>query len=256
MLMLQEQRHELILQELKETKSVRIANLCEKLQVTRETIRRDLHELESKGLLHKVHGGAVLPKMNIEPTYTERSGLNLYEKRLIAQKAAEMVEDGDAIYIDIGTTTLFMAESLQDKKDVTVVTNSLLVALELSKKEGFKVIISGGEVRKGELSISGSVARESLKNFYIDKAFIGIGGLTIETGVTDYHIDESDVRQLMIKHANRTFGIVDFSKFGVTAFTKVCDVQDFDVLITDDKAPASMILQLRELGVEVEIIKT
>lgn len=130
-----------------------------------------------------------------------------------------------------------MSEYLEGKRGITVITNSLLVALELSKKPGIKVITSGGEIRSGEHSASGPIAKESLKGFYIDKAFIGAAGLKLDNGITDYHIDEADIRRFMISRANQTYLLIDHSKFELTAFTKVCEIDDVQFIITDDKAP-------------------
>jgi DeoR family fructose operon transcriptional repressor len=252
--MLQEERQQLILQLLKENQSVRIAELCNNLNVTRETIRRDLYELEQKGLLKKVHGGAILNQTNVEPPYAKRSVLNLDEKEAIAVAAASYVEDGDAIYIDLGTTTLLFAKQLLEKKGITVITNALLVALELSKNPHAKVIMSGGELRSGELALSGPVARKSLEPFYVDKAFIGAGGLSMESGFTDYHVGESDVRQLMLKNAKETYALLDHSKINVTAFTKVAELTDIDVVITDSGAPQSTLQQLEEKGLQIVVV--
>jgi DeoR family transcriptional regulator, fructose operon transcriptional repressor len=252
--MLQEERQQLILQWLKQNQSVRIAELCKYLNVTRETVRRDLYELEEKGLLKKVHGGAVLAKTNVEPPYAKRSVLNINEKEAIAAAAASFVEDGDAIYIDLGTSTLLFAKQLLGKKGITVITNALLVALELSKNPDVKIIMSGGELRSGELALSGPVARKSLEHLYVDKAFIGVGGVSLETGFTDYHLAESEIRQLMLKNAKEKYVLVDHSKMNVAAFVKVAELEDIDVVITDSEAPQSTLQQLEEKGLQVVVV--
>lgn len=253
--MLQEQRQQRIMDELRNKQSVRIAPLCEKLGVTRETVRRDLHELEKKGLLKKVHGGAILKKTNVEPPYAHRSESNNEEKHAIAKRAAAYVDNGDAIYIDIGTSTLYMTEYLGDKQNLTVVTNALMVAYELSKYPQIKVMLSGGELRSGELSLSGSIARKSFEDLFIDKAFIGVGGLSLETGITDYHVGESEIRKMMLNKAMETYALADYSKFDVTAFTKACEVQEIDRIITDTKAPSSMVKALQEQGITVDCVE-
>lgn len=251
--MLQEERQQLILQMLKENQSVRIAELCSRLKVTRETIRRDLYEMEQQGLLKKVHGGAILAKTNVEPPYSARSVLNLAEKEAIATAAAAFVEDGDAIYIDLGTTTHLFAKHLHDKKGITVITNALMVALELSRHPDAKVIMSGGELRAGDLALSGPVARKSLENFFVDKAFIGVGGLAIESGFTDYHVGESEVRQLMLKNAKEKYALIDHSKINVTAFAKVAELSEIDVVITDAQLPQPISQRLLEEGLQVVV---
>ena len=250
--MFQEERHDQILNHLKENHSVRIAELSEHLGVTRETIRKDLYDLEKKGLIRKVHGGAVLNKTSEEPSYFARSTISLPEKELIAAKAAEFVEDGDSIYIDIGTTTLLFAKKIK-AKNITVITNSVLAAMELNNREGAKIILSGGELRPGEMSLSGPIANQSLQNIYIDKAFIGVGGLS-ESGITDYHIGESELRRMMLVHAKERFALVDHSKVNVTAFFKSASVHELHVVITDKKTPAGMVEYLKNHGVKVIVV--
>ena len=252
--MLQEERQQLILQWLKQNQSVRIAELCKHLNVTRETVRRDLYELEQRGLLKKVHGGAVLAKTNVEPPHAKRSVSNIDEKAAIAVAASSFVEDDDAIYIDLGTSTLLFAQQLLGKKGITVITNALLVALELSKNPDAKVILSGGELRSGELSLSGPIARKSLEHLYVDKAFIGVGGLSFESGFTDYHLGEAEVRQLMLKNAKEKYALLDYSKMNVTAFAKFAELEDIDVVITDSEAPQSTLRQLEEKGLQVVVV--
>lgn len=249
--MFQQERQERILSLLRENQSIRIAHLAMQLGVTRETIRKDLYELEQQGFIKKVHGGAMLNKTNAEPSYTKRSQTNTAEKERIAAKAAEFVEDGDSIYIDIGTTTLLFAQKLKQRNQLTVITNSIPVAAEMANSPGVKVIMCGGEVRGEELALSGPLAIQSLQNIYIDKAFIGVGGLSIESGFTDYYISESEVRKMMLAHAKERFALMDHSKAYITAFYKTASVQDLDTVITDEQTQPNIIKYLTDNGIEV-----
>ncbi|ASS89636.1 DeoR/GlpR family DNA-binding transcription regulator [Aeribacillus pallidus] len=249
--MLQEERHRRIIEELERNDIVRISQLSERLGVTRQTIRRDLSELEKTGLIKKVHGGALLNKRNLEPSYSDRLSTNVEEKELIAKNAAELVEDGDAIFLDVGTTTLMMAKQLKEKKNLTVITNFLLIAMELANAPEVKVILSGGELRGEEFSLSGPISIRSVKNIYIDKAFVGVGGLSLESGFTDYHLNESEFRRMMIEHAKKTYALADHSKMDIVAIYKSADLHEIDVLITDGKTPGSIINKLKEKGMEV-----
>jgi DeoR/GlpR family transcriptional regulator of sugar metabolism len=251
--MLQEERYKQILAQLKENETVRISELSQSLGVTRQTVRRDLSELEKGGSIKKVHGGAILNKANIEPSYSNRIKTSVKEKEAIAEKAAQLVEDGDAIFIDIGTTTVLMAKKLKSKKGLTVITNSILVAVEFANSPDIKVILSGGELRGEELSLSGPISTKSMSDIFIDKAFIGVGGLSIESGYTDYHLGESEFRRMMIKHSKISYALADNSKINVIAIFKSADIHDVDVLITDEKAPKGVIKFLRENGIEVII---
>lgn len=254
--MLQEERHKQILEELENNNIVRIAQLSKNLGVTRQTIRRDLAELEKTGLIKKVHGGAILNKTNVEPSYSIRNNTNIQEKEIIAKKAVEFVDEGDAIFLDIGTTTLMMAKRLKKRNKLTVITNFLLIALELANSPGIKVIMSGGELRGEELSLSGPISNKSVENIFLDKSFIGVGGLSIEGGFTDYHLDESEFRRMMIKHSKKSYALADHSKMNVTAIFKSADIHEIDVLITDDKSPESLLKHLAEKGIEVIKLKT
>lgn len=254
--MLQEERHKQILEELENNNIVRIAQLSKNLGVTRQTIRRDLAELEKTGLIKKVHGGAVLNKTNVEPSYSIRNNTNIQEKEIIAKKAVEFVDEGDAIFLDIGTTTLMMAKKLKKRNKLTVITNFLLIALELANSPGIKVIMSGGELRGEELSLSGPISNKSVENIFLDKSFIGVGGLSIEGGFTDYHLDESEFRRMMIKHSKKSYALADHSKMNVTAIFKSADIHEIDVLITDEKSPESLLKHLAEKGIEVIKLKT
>lgn len=254
--MLQEERHKQILEELENNNIVRIAQLSKNLGVTRQTIRRDLAELEKTGLIKKVHGGAILNKTNVESSYSIRNNTNIQEKEIIAKKAVEFVDEGDAIFLDIGTTTLMMAKKLKKRNKLTVITNFLLIALELANSPGIKVIMSGGELRGEELSLSGPISNKSVENIFLDKSFIGVGGLSIEGGFTDYHLDESEFRRMMIKHSKKSYALADHSKMNVTAIFKSADIHEIDVLITDEKSPESLLKHLAEKGIEVIKLKT
>ncbi|NRF94539.1 DeoR/GlpR transcriptional regulator [Paenibacillus frigoriresistens] len=253
-----EERQEQIMQRLLESQSVRITDLVEEFGVTRETLRKDLYHLEKQGLIRKVHGGAVLNKTDVsneEPPYNKRSLINPEEKEKIAKRAAELVEDGDTLYLDIGTTTLLFAKQLKSRNNITIITNSLLIAMELGNQTNLKVILSGGELRPGELSLSGPSAIQTLQNYYIDKAFVGVGGLSEDSGFTDYHIYESEIRTLMLNHAKEKYALVDHSKMHITAFYKSADMQDMDVVITDAGAPLNLVKTLQSHGVEVIMVE-
>jgi DeoR/GlpR family transcriptional regulator of sugar metabolism len=252
-----EERQELIMQRLKQKSSVRIIDLVEEFGVTRETIRKDLYELQKKGLIRKVHGGAVLNKDNLtnaEPPYKKRAMINPEEKAKIAKKAAEFVEEGDVLYLDIGTTMELFAKQIMHIPNLTIITNSLFIAMDLGNQPNCKVILSGGELRPGEFAVSGPAAIYSLQNYYVDKAFIGVGGFSEEAGFTDYHVQEAELRKLMLSRAKETYALTDHSKMHITAFYKTANLQDIDVLITDSGTPPQMIQYMRSAGIEVIVV--
>ena len=222
--------------------------------VSIETVRRDLAFLEGRGLLERVYGGAVKKKfLSVEPKYLSREGINPNEKLLIANEAQKLILDRDSVFFDLGTTVQLLAKNLSEDKKITAFTNSLRMAIALSDK-GQTVVLPGGVVRSGEYSVSGSISEDCMSSFNIDKAFIGVAGIT-EDGFTDFDIDEARLRAKIIKNAQKVVVLADYSKFNIRSTCKVCDIKDVDILITDDKAPADLVNFLEKSGVQVVIVK-
>lgn len=248
------QRKELILNMLTEHGMMKAGDLAEQFQVSMETIRRDLNELEESKLIRRVHGGAVLyTEYGIEPEYSYRSNANYEEKLQVAKKAAELIKDGDSLIIDLGTTTLEFSKILKGKKNLTVFTNSLKIAYELMSEKDISVILLGGKVRYGEGTTSGYWSEQMIDDFQVDKLILGVGAITPECGVMDYHIEESNLRRHFVKRAKQIIALADYSKFGIKALNQVCKSEDLDYLITDEKTDKKSIRQLREQGVQVII---
>ena len=247
-------RRATIVQMITSERMVKVSDLIKTFNVSIETIRRDLKYLEDAGYIKRVYGGAVVKSMyGLEPDYSSREIKNYSEKVAIGRKTVELVDDGDTIVIDIGTTTLEFARALKGKKKVTVITNAIQIAAALVVDDNIRVIMLGGNVRKGDLSTSGFLSENDISLFNVDKIFLGIGGLTIEEGITDYHIEESNLRRHILKKTHMVIGLADFSKFGVIAMNKVCDIEKINFLITDDKTDKLMISKIRTLGIKVLI---
>lgn len=250
--MLAQERYEEILRLLEKDKIVKVAQLCSIFNVSVETVRRDLEFLEKEGKLKRVYGGAVLErKLSMEPSYHTRVIGNAREKQSIGKKTAELIHDGETLIIDLGTTTLGVAKHLKDKKDLTIITNCLYIAQELVDVPGYRVILSGGQLRSEEQSTSGFMSEEFFRTFNVDKTIIGVGGITIEEGITDYHLEETRVRRIMIEKGSQVIAVADHSKFGVKALVNVCPLEDIDVLVTDDKLPKSIIEKFKKQNVNV-----
>ncbi len=244
------QREDIILNLLAENRVVKANDLAEQFGVSMETIRRDLSDLEKRHLIRRVHGGAVLNVAgSVEPDYGRREIENYEQKIRIGKKAAEYVEDGDSIILDIGTTTLEFARFLKGKK-ITVFTNSIKIAMELMEEECMQVLLLGGKLRMGEGTTSGPWAEDMIRQFYADKLFLGVGALHPEKGITDYHMEETNLRRLCITHARKVIALADYSKFGNEALNVVCEPAQLDVLITDELADKKILRELREKGVE------
>ena len=245
-------RRNKIVEFLDEKGAITNAEIIETFGVSIETVRRDLDYLEKRGLLERVYGGATKRRfMNVEPNYVSREKKNETEKIAIAKEAEKYVSQGDAVFFDLGTTVLYIADGVANMR-INAFTNSLRTAIAISEKGG-KVNIPGGELRCGEYALSGSIAEENMKRFNIDKAFIGVGGIT-ENAITDFIPDEACLRKQIIENADKVIAVCDYSKFGVRAMCNVCKITDIDVLITDDKAPKKILKEIEKQGVKVIVV--
>ena len=234
-------------------RTVKNDELMERFGISIETVRRDLKYLEQQGYLKCVYGGAELnTSLGQEAEYARRVKEHFQEKTAIAAAAAKLISSGDAVYLGVGTTVEAMAPQLKNLKSVTVFTNALRTAISLVDAPGCSVFLSGGQLREKELTLSGFPSEENFANFNVDKAFIGIGGIT-EAGITDYHIGEARLHKMLIENSKQTIVLADSSKFGVKAMTNVCSLNDIDIIVTDNKAPAEIITALEKAGVKVII---
>lgn len=246
------ERRNKILQLLSQDRMIKVKDLIRMFDVSLETIRRDLEYLEKNGYINRIHGGAVAKHMSgREPEYSLREIKNYEQKRGIARAAVDLVEDGNTLAIDIGTTCLEFAKCLKGMKKVTVLTNAIPIAVELADDPDMRVIMLGGNVRGGDYATSGFLPEENMRRFNVDKFFIGIGGLTLESGFTDYIVEEANLRRHIIARSQASIALVDYSKFGVTAMNTVCDIEDMNIMVTDRLADKLMLAKIRERGVKV-----
>jgi DeoR/GlpR family transcriptional regulator of sugar metabolism len=246
----------MIVELIQETGSKTVAELCELFDVSEMTIRRDLRDLDREGALRRVHGGAVSNLgRSYEPPYTIRSTRNAEIKRAIGQKAAELILDGDSIALDVGTTTLEIARALQGKQNLTILTASLPIANEivtnLSLTSEVRLILTGGILRSGELSMIGNIAAQTYADFHVDKAFIGVGGISAEEGLTEYNLEDAMVKKPMIQNAHQRIVVADSSKIGRTTFTSIAPLSVVDILITDSEITSESHQSLETSGIEV-----
>ena len=249
-------RREQILTLLKKDGSVKVVDLVKRFGVSIETIRRDLEALEGEGFLRRVYGGAVRESRRSEETLLqERMVQNAAEKERIGKAAAAFVQDGDVIGIDVGTTTLEMARALlQRDLRIIVITNSIQIAATLSASEKIEVILIGGRVRHGELSVGGHMLTEAnMRLFQTDKLFLGVGGITDKFGITDFREEETAFRRIGIERTKEVYALADHSKFGVTAMYHVCDADRIHTVVTDAGTGRDMISALRMKGAQVVI---
>lgn len=254
---MQQERHEVIKELLSRAGFVNVQELVAKFHVSSETIRRDLECMEKEGLLKRVHGGAVsdLPHTS-ESAYQTRRGDHTKEKKAIAAAAAAFIADGDTILIAPGTTTLEVSTYLRQRKNLTVITNSLPVASELAGCPSIQVHFLGGIVQGEDYATSGITASENLNHFNPDKLIIGIAGITPEHGLTDYRSEESALLHLFTEKAPCVIGIADHSKFGTVSTFSICLADRLTHLITDDGTPDALSSPYKKMGVQVHLVSS
>lgn len=235
--------------------SVRVVELAKELSVSGETVRRDLEYLESQGFVRRVYGGAVavLEARDIARAYQEREQYRKEEKEAIGKLAATLVEDGDILFVDVGTTALAFAGYLTGKQRLTVVTPSVHAANRIKQSTDARIILTGGELQSDEPYLSGYIAEETITRYHANRAFIAIGGLSFDRGLTDYNDHEVRVRQRMIACANQVIVIADASKIGVRAFSVIGEITKMDVLVTDASIHSQTVERLTDMGIHVLI---
>lgn len=231
----------------------RVEDLKSDLQVSVATVRRDLEALEEEGRIRRVHGGAVSMENRLEEVvFDDKANLALKEKRLIAEEAFKLIGTGDSIYLDGGSTVLEMARLLAGRSDLTVVTNSLRAAAELSES-GPRVILTGGELRRLSQTMVGPLTRAILGQVRLDKAFMGTMGLSIDDGLTTTDPNEAFTKSLVQEHARQVILLADARKAGKISFARVSDLKSVDILISDKKLPSKTAQALRKRGLKVRL---
>lgn len=232
--MFAEERKNKILQMLHDNNKLRVPDLCSAFHVSPATIRNDLRELESCGLLKRTHGGALSnQKTRFELNSYQKEISQHAEKQAIARFAANLVEDGDTIAIDTGTTTLEFARLLGAKRDITVVTNDIQIAAQLEQSAGATVILIGGILRKGFHCAIGPAAVRMLGEFSVDKAFLATNGISLEKGLTTPDMNQAEIKKAMLQIAGEVIVLCDSSKFGSKAFVQVAPVSAVSRIVTD-----------------------
>lgn len=255
--LIQQERENRILELFRNQNVIRVEQLASELNVTQATIRTDLRRMTHKGLVRRVHGGAVLEKnfTRYETPFILRKDSFFREKQQIGRVAAEEIVDGQTVILDISTTVLEVAKNIKDRKNLIVITNSLHNALELVDIEGIQLILMGGLVERVEKCTVGSIAIKTLSQFYADKVIIGIGGLSVEKGITDFGLAESEVRQLMIESGKEIIAVADSSKIGKLAFVSTAPLDKISKLITDWHIRPEQHDAIREKGIDVVVCK-
>lgn len=252
--MLVAERYDKIVGLVNERGSIRVTELSELCGVTEETIRRDLDRLEQAGRLRRSHGGAVSVKDGQPETpYFEREVANAEEKRKIAEEAVKLIMPGQRILLDASTSAWYMAACMPDIP-ITVLTNSIKVALELAGKERIEVISTGGILASRSLSYVGPLAERSLDAYHVDKAFLSCKGVHLERGASESNELQARIKQRMAGMADEVVLLADSSKFGVQAFTHVADLKDIHVMITDNGLSEELAAGLRDQDISLKTV--
>jgi DeoR/GlpR family transcriptional regulator of sugar metabolism len=230
------QRREKILELLREDGSAKVTNLSKLFRVTEVTIRQDLEKLEKDGSIVREHGGAFLKNVedhvrNFSITHQE----NMDKKALIAEKSLEFIESGDTIILDSGSTTTEIAKRLRGKKNLTVITNAMNIALMLGAELGIEIIVTGGEFKPPTLSLTGQKAADFFKGLNVQKLFLATAGISLKSGLTYPSISDLVVKKAMIEAAEITYLVADSSKIGKSALASLGALSLIDYIITDEE---------------------
>ena len=249
------QRQQQILEYLQSKKSITIRKAAEIFMVSEATVRRDLDELASTGKIERTHGGAVIHTgTGFEWQHAEKMQEMIPEKKRIAIAAKKLIEDGDSLFLDTGTTTYLLAEELKEKKRLTVVTNNLDIAYTTELDATSTMIITGGIRRDGYSSLVGDIAADLVRKLYVDVSFIGADAVSVGNGVFNTNFNEIGIKKSGIESGKRKVLLADSSKFSRKALAKICDLQEFDIIITVSGIDEAQLKILKEKITRVIVV--
>ncbi|HEU6448846.1 MAG TPA: DeoR/GlpR family DNA-binding transcription regulator [Verrucomicrobiae bacterium] len=230
---------------------IRIEEICQRLDISPATARRDLDELETAGLIRRVHGGAVSVERKLdEPLFDDKTSIAAQEKQNIARAALKFVENGDTIYLDGGSTVLELARLLRERTNITVVTNSLRAAHELAGN-GPRLILISGELRRLSQTIVGPLTRFSLREIYVDKAFMGTMGLALKEGLTTTDPNEAFTKEFVMTRSRQVILLADSSKAGKVSLARAGKLENVHVIITDKQVDKKFAKELNKIGIKL-----
>lgn len=283
--MLAKERQNRIMAIIRENNSIRMADIIKEFHVSHETARRDLDALQDQNLITRGHGGAILAEEKIpspgqtsqmnqpsaqsgngvhnavsysgsdqtEGAQSSRTPSGMAERAAIGKSAASMIKEGETVFLSVGLTVQQIAKALRKRKNITVLTNSVLVLNELLNSD-IQVYILGGMVNNSENNIEGPLALQTLMNFYVDIAFIGAGGVTRELGISDYSLEVARLNEHVIRHARKSVLVAHSKKFGINCMSVTCPLRDVDTIISDINLSEQEREYLAEQGVETVLV--
>ncbi|MFK0521331.1 DeoR/GlpR family DNA-binding transcription regulator [Paenibacillus illinoisensis] len=253
--MLAAERYDRIVEMVNESGSMRVSELSDRCRVTEETIRRDLDRLEQAGRLKRSHGGAVSIKDDQpEIPYRVRETTHAEEKKRIAQAALAMIRPGDRILLDASTTAGYMAANMPDIP-LTVLTNSIQVATELSSKDKIEVISTGGQLAQRSLSFVGPLAERSLETYHVDKLFLSCKGVHLDGGgISESNELQARLKQKMVGISDQVILLADASKFGVRAFARVTGLNAVHAVILNEQLDGDLMKRLKDYDIQITTV--
>ena len=253
--MLIEERRQHILSVLQQNGRVLVDELSDALSISRITIRKDLDDLAKRGVLQRTHGGAIHPASStmFDPSLKDKESRYSQEKMRIAEAAAALVQEGQCVLLDSGTTTTAIARTLKSFQRLTIITNAVNIAAELSGTD-FEVILTGGSLRKNSFSLVGPLAEETLNEMYADVLFLGVDGFDLEVGLTTPNLQESRVNRVMVATAKKVVAVCDSTKFNRRSLSKIVDATSIHHVITDRRLSDETAEAIRNLNIELTLV--
>jgi len=253
--MLNLERRTKILELLEKHGQVAVPDLSRRFKTSEVTIRNDLKELHDRGLIRRAHGGAVkVSTVSMDPSLTVKAELHADEKRRIGAAAAAMINDGDSIILDSGTTTQQIARQIKHKKDLKVITNGLNIATELFGVKDIQLIFLGGVIRQNSLSAVGHFAEDILAQLSADKVFLAVDACDLDFGLSTPNLEESQVNQAMAQIAREKILVADSSKFGKRSLSRIIPLSEVDVIVTDRGLPTEIQNELKARELKLVLV--
>ena len=249
--MLAIERRNAILEKLQAERRVVVSELSQIYKVSEETIRRDLEKLENDGFAIKSYGGAVINEnANVDLPFNIRKKRNVISKQKIAEVISSRIKDGTSIMLDASPTAVYIAKALKERKNLTLITNSIEILIEMFDTPNVNVLSTGGAMREGSFALVGPQTDKMLKSYHVDIAIVSAKGFDLETGMTDTEELHANNKKTMLHAGREKVLAVDSSKFGKTAFTEIGTLEDISMVVTDAKPDEVWLQAFKEYGIE------
>ena len=250
-----DERRGRIVEFLKNEAKIRVEELSDRLEVSQVTIRKDLDALERQGLLERSHGNAVFSQQSrFNIAFLEKLQMQASAKELIAEAAVSHIHEGDSLILDSGTTTLALAKVLVGKfRSLFVITNSVPAALELTKA-GYELLLVGGQIRSHSMALIGPMGLKNLESFHVDRAFMGTSGITIPHGYSTPDSLDAQIKQAMIRIADKAYVLTDSSKFGHSCMVSFAKCSDIHLTLTDSGISQKALKDFKQHGLDIRVV--